>query len=144
LRGYNWRGRDCSPLDAAVYPGRRSGTPGSDYDCNGISGFNSQTGKSWKEELCDGVPHLGVIGECVRCVSDVVVMISLRAAMGDSAGAHFSIPPKYMNASMIDASTFDDLLYVVSDEIDWPHLGGYTGMGTRACTPCDIGARRIL
>jgi hypothetical protein len=70
---------------------------------------NSGTGKSYEEELCSGTPHLGVV------------------AVGDSAGAHFQIPPKYMNASLIDEHTYDNLLYNLADEMDLPHLGGYTG-----------------
>lgn len=32
-----------------------------------------------------------------------------------------------MNASEIGPHTFDDLLYVLSDELDHPRIGGYTG-----------------
>jgi hypothetical protein len=37
------------------------------------------------------------------------------AVIGDSAGAHFSIPEKYFNASMIQKGTFDDLLPRLAD-----------------------------
>ena len=30
--------------------------------------------------------------------------------IGDSAGAHFSIPEKYFNVTMIKKGTYDDLL----------------------------------
>jgi acyloxyacyl hydrolase len=49
------------------------------------------------------------------------------AVIGDSAGAHFSIPEKYFNASMIQKGTFDDLLPRLADELDLPHESGYTG-----------------
>ncbi len=66
LRGYNWRGADCRPFDSSVHPGRRVGVAGDDYDCNGISGFDPATSRPWKDVLCDGVPHLGVIGAAWR------------------------------------------------------------------------------
>jgi len=109
LRGYNFRGRDCDNFDANIHPGRASGVAGQDFDCNGISGFNPTTQKPYKDELCNGTPHFGVV------------------AIGDSAGAHFSIPPSYMNASEIGPDTYDNLLWVLADEIDHPHMGGYTG-----------------
>jgi len=43
------------------------------------------------------------------------------AVIGDSAGAHFSIPEKYFNASLIKKGTYDDLLIRVADELDLPH-----------------------
>ena len=43
------------------------------------------------------------------------------AVMGDSAGAHFSIPEKYFNASMIQKGTYKDILYKVANELDLPH-----------------------
>jgi len=46
---------------------------------------------------------------------------------GDSAGAHFSIPERYVNVSMWQYDTFDDLWWVLSDEMDWPHRSGTTG-----------------
>ncbi len=47
--------------------------------------------------------------------------------LGDSAGAHFSIPPPYFTASMINETTYSNLLDVISNEIDWPQRSGYTG-----------------
>jgi acyloxyacyl hydrolase len=47
--------------------------------------------------------------------------------LGDSAGAHFEIPPSYMNASEINKSTYSDLLFIVEDEFDWPQRSAYTG-----------------
>jgi hypothetical protein len=57
----------------------------------------------------------------IRLVCDTSASVDVKL------GAHFSIPPAYMNASMIDKHTFDDLLEVLMDEFDWPHRSGYTG-----------------
>jgi hypothetical protein len=46
--------------------------------------------------------------------------------IGDSAGAHFSIPEKYFNASFIHKGTYHDILKRVADELDIPHESGYT------------------
>lgn len=120
LRGSNWRGRDCSPLDKHVYPGRASNPNGAstaDYNCNGIGG-TAPSGKSYEEELCAGTQHLGVM------------------AIGDSAGAHFEIPPSYMNASEINKHTYHNLLYLLADEFDRPLRSGYTGfVNTSAAVP---------
>lgn len=40
-----------------------------------------------------------------------------HVAIGDSAGAHFGVPAAYVNASLIDATTFDDALSVLADEV---------------------------
>lgn len=78
FRGYHWRGRDCNDFNAEVYPGRRvfKGNPYADYNCNGIKGEDVETRKPWKSILCDGTGQIGV------------------GVIGDSAGAHFSIPEK--------------------------------------------------
>jgi acyloxyacyl hydrolase len=126
LRGYNFRGQDCDNFDASVHAGRRTGVAGQDYDCNGIDGFNPQTMQPYKDELCAGTPHIGVV------------------AIGDSAGAHFSIPPRYMNASEIGPDTYDDLLWVLADEIDHPHIGGYTGfINSTKAVPVDSLYKRM-
>jgi hypothetical protein len=67
------------------------------------------TGLENKEVLCDGTNQMGII------------------LFGDSAGAHFSIPERYVNVSMWQYDTFDDLWWVLSDEMDWPHRSGATG-----------------
>lgn len=46
--------------------------------------------------------------------------------VGDSAGAHFSIPEKYFNASMIVKGTYHDILNRIADELDLPMESGYT------------------
>ena len=47
--------------------------------------------------------------------------------LGDSAGAHFSIPERYLNVSMMHKGTYKDLLQRMADELDVPHESGYTG-----------------
>lgn len=42
LRGYDWRGKDCSPFNHNIYPGRKkyTGIKGTDFNCNGIHGVD--------------------------------------------------------------------------------------------------------
>jgi acyloxyacyl hydrolase len=49
------------------------------------------------------------------------------AVIGDSAGAHFSIPEKYFNVTMIQKGTYNDLLPRLADELDIPQDSAYTG-----------------
>jgi len=108
LRGSNWRGRDCNDFDAAVYPGRDKTTwvPQVDHNCNGIYEKNNV---DYEKIFCSNSGQLGTV------------------VVGDSAGAHFSIPPQWMNASEINSNTYKDLLDVLSNEIDWPHRSATTG-----------------
>ncbi len=106
FRGWSWRGRDCNDFDRNVRPGRDSKglDPTVDWNCNGIYGVNPETGKGYEEELCSGTPQYGI------------------AYVGDSAGAHFHIPPSFMNASQIQANTFQDLVQILANEFDWPSM----------------------
>jgi acyloxyacyl hydrolase len=120
LRGSDWRGKDCDDLSRHRYAGRKvGGGDGSDHDCNGIYGTNPASGRTWESELCDGVPHYGVM------------------SIGDSAGAHFEIPPSWMTASEITNGTYDDLLDRVANELDLPYLGGYTAFRNSSTVPTD-------
>lgn len=94
LRGTNWRGKDCNNFDANTYPGRYKAPyiPSVfvsfyhyimisvltnfqlDHNCNGIKGVDSK-GYSYEDLFCSESGQLGTI------------------VLGDSAGAHFSIPP---------------------------------------------------
>eukprot|EP01091_Cochliopodium_minus_P014608 TRINITY_DN4991_c0_g1_i1.p1 TRINITY_DN4991_c0_g1~~TRINITY_DN4991_c0_g1_i1.p1 ORF type:complete len:566 (-),score=151.84 TRINITY_DN4991_c0_g1_i1:74-1771(-) len=116
LRGANWRGRDCNDFLDDVYAGRKVPlhNPDVDHNCNGI--FGTINGSTWEERLCT-VQNLGVI------------------VLGDSAGAHFEIPPQYLNASEIQKGTYDGLLDVLSDEFDWPQRSAYTSYEV---TPSDL------
>ena len=82
MRGAHWRGKDCNGMSEKVYPGRKSSTfPDSiDQDCNGISGRDS-LGRSYEKQLCEGSDRRGII------------------SLGDSATAHFRIPPQYLTAA---------------------------------------------
>lgn len=102
FRGYNWRGADCDEFNAKIYPGRKTGNKYFDHDCNGIYGVSNVNKKPYESLYCDGTKRLGV------------------AIVGDSAGAHFSIPEKYFNASMITKGTYKDLLVRLADELDIP------------------------
>jgi acyloxyacyl hydrolase len=52
------------------------------------------------------------------------------AVVGDSAGAHFSIPERFFNVTMMEKGTFHDLLPKVADELDIPQESAYTGHTT--------------
>lgn len=109
FRGYNWKGPDCNEFSSEVYPGRKTGNKYFDHDCNGIYGVSNIDKKPYETLYCEGTTRLGV------------------AVIGDSAGAHFSIPEKYFNVSMIEKGTYKDILTRVADELDIPHESGYTG-----------------
>jgi len=112
LRGYNWRGRDCNDNNAKVYPGRKSDPfsgNGLDYNCNGISGHDPATRQPYKDVLCADSGQMGVV------------------VMGDSAGAHAEIPRAWIDATMWNSTTFKEILTVAANEVDLPHMSGYTG-----------------
>jgi len=96
FRGYHWRGSDCNEFDATVYPGRKVGNSSLDHDCNGIFGVDNKK-KSLEDKYCANTTRLGVV------------------VAGDSAGAHFSIPEKFFNVTMMHHGSFDDLLPRVAD-----------------------------
>jgi len=58
---------------------------------------------------CEGTDQRGFIG------------------LGDSATAHFRLPPQYFNASELNKNTFDHLLFLLENEADWPHRSWGTG-----------------
>lgn len=110
-RGSHWRGRDCNDWNSKIYPGRKSPpTAGStaDYSCNGISGTHPTSGAPWKDVLCAKSEPRGV------------------AVIGDSAGAHFSIPVSWITPSTISLSTYSNFFSVLSDEFDVPENSAYT------------------
>ena len=95
LRGSHWRGKDCDPHDPHVYPGRstRNGTA----SCNGINA-------SMQLALCARSERRGV------------------ALLGDSAGAHFSVP--FHHTANFSAA---DWARLAEDELDYPQCSWSTG-----------------
>eukprot|EP00937_MAST-01D_sp_MAST-1D-sp2_P005589 g5589.t1 len=111
LRGWHWRGRDCNDKDTSVYPGRAAAPadPTVDHDCNGIAGANASG--PYEDQLCAGTPRRGLV------------------VLGDSAGAHFHVPPRWLTARGWRAS---DLLAwptvgAAEDELDRPDCSWGTG-----------------
>ena len=100
LRGANWRGKDCDGLSNQVYPGRKdtSFPDAIDQDCNGIYG-RDHLARSYENLYCSDTDRRGII------------------SLGDSATAHFRIPPQYMTASDINSYVFlkvddDTILFI--------------------------------
>jgi acyloxyacyl hydrolase len=111
LRGTSWRGKDCDDFSKKVRPGARSvnGDIAVDENCNGIFGLDSTTGRAWEEEFCNDTQRLGI------------------AVLGDSVSAHFHIPEEWLDARQLTAATFEHLLLILDNELDWPQLSGTTG-----------------
>ncbi|XP_013376729.1 PREDICTED: acyloxyacyl hydrolase isoform X2 [Chinchilla lanigera] len=111
LRGYHWRGRDCNDSDKNVYPGRRPDNwdVHRDSNCNGIWGVDPEDGIPYEKKFCEGSQPRGII------------------LLGDSAGAHFHIPPEWLTASQMSLNSFSDLPTALTDELNWPQLSGATG-----------------
>lgn len=114
FRGASWRGKDCGDADDSVYPGRRisSHNASVDHNCNGISGGNAS------------VPDF----EAAWCSGDNAPMSVV--ILGDSAAAHFSIPPQYTNARQLAAGALANLtllLDLAANEADWPECSWATG-----------------
>ncbi|GAM20502.1 hypothetical protein SAMD00019534_036770 [Acytostelium subglobosum LB1] len=109
LRGYSWRGKDCDDIDRDVYPGTIGDTHNGliDWNCNGIKGVNDK-GVAWEEELCGTSGQLGII------------------LVGDSVGAHFSIPPQWLTAADINSTTYQGMVGILENELDWPHKSAIT------------------
>nr|XP_008111055.1 PREDICTED: acyloxyacyl hydrolase isoform X3 [Anolis carolinensis] len=111
LRGYYWRGRDCDDADAAVYPGRRPDQwdVKVDSNCNGIWGVDPKDGIPYEQKFCNGTESKGVI------------------ILGDSASAHFHIPPEWVTASQMSRKAFSNLPEALPNELDWPQFSEATG-----------------
>lgn len=113
LRGTDWRGTDCNDLEGDVYPGRRTTSHNYDIDhnCNGIHGSNGTV--SYEEMYCANSGQRGIV------------------ILGDSATAHFHIPPAWITAQ---GWTMDQLLPDAEDELDFPHCSwGTAHVSTEDC-----------
>ncbi|NXT27025.1 AOAH hydrolase, partial [Syrrhaptes paradoxus] len=111
LRGYHWRGRDCNDKNTTVYPGRRPDNwdVQSDSNCNGIWGVDPKDGIPYEEKFCKGADSQGVV------------------LLGDSAGAHFHIPPEWMTVTQMSGKSFANLPVAFTNELDWPQFSEITG-----------------
>lgn len=110
-RGTSWRGRDCDDINHLSHPGAkpRDWDIVFDSNCNGIHGKDPIFGKPYEELLCKDSGYLGVI------------------VLGDSVAAHFHIPPEWLTARLFSARAFDNVAFMVENEMDWPQLSLYTG-----------------
>ncbi len=119
LRGHDWRGRDCNDRDKNIYPGRRveSSDKVSDSNCNGIFGMDSASGRPFEDLYCAGTDQRGLI------------------IVGDSATAHFSVPPAWLTAASFTNTTMDGLLHLAENELDWPACSWSTGHWDPALCP---------
>jgi len=109
LRGSNWRGYDCDDQHNNVYPGRKAISSAAtvssiDHNCNGISGHN-KTGL-YEDLFCANSQPRGI------------------AILGDSATAHFHIPPQWLTAQ---GWNLNQLIPDALNEIDVPHCSWGTG-----------------
>uniref|UniRef100_A0A8C9CV83 Acyloxyacyl hydrolase n=1 Tax=Phocoena sinus TaxID=42100 RepID=A0A8C9CV83_PHOSS len=111
LRGSHWRGRDCNDSNKMAYPGRRPDNwdTHQDSNCNGIWGVDPKDGIPYEKKFCEGSQPRGII------------------LLGDSAGAHFHIPPDWITASQMSLKSFFNLPTALTNELDWPQLSGTTG-----------------
>ncbi|KAJ3435799.1 acyloxyacyl hydrolase [Anaeramoeba flamelloides] len=114
LRGSNWRGRDCNDVLPGVRPGAVPPNGDLDYDsnCNGIYG-KDDNGVSYEDKFCKDSKPMGVM------------------VFGDSVGAHFHIPPQYLDAKqVVDGIISKTALHLLEMEADWPHKSYGTGFDT--------------
>ncbi|XP_074055344.1 acyloxyacyl hydrolase isoform X2 [Macrotis lagotis] len=111
LRGFYWRGRDCNDRNRDIYPGRRpeNWDAHQDSNCNGIWGVDPKDGIPYEKKFCEGSEAKGLI------------------VLGDSAAAHFHIPPEWLITAHMSMKTFSNLPMVLSNEFNWPQLSGLTG-----------------
>jgi len=120
-RGLQFRGADCDDKNATVYPGRNAlqgdFDASADSNCNGIWGVDSRSGIAWEQALCGDVQSRGLL------------------AIGDSATAHFSLPPSFVTPSSINSSTYAHLIETLITEVDWPHCSWSTGWGNSSICP---------
>lgn len=110
FRGSSWRGKDCDDLNSDIYPGRRSVDDADiDTNCNGIEGIDQSTERTYEEMWCNGTQQYGTL------------------LLGDSAGAHFHIPPAWLNVTEINELVFEHLPFIIENELDWPQYSSTTG-----------------
>lgn len=67
----------------------------------------AQINQTYEDLFCNGTEPRGVV------------------ILGGSACSHFEIEPKWLNP--INESTYEDLLFAIENEMDWPHRSWSTG-----------------
>jgi acyloxyacyl hydrolase len=120
LRGSAWRGKDCDETNPEVYPTRSTRTsktsdPNIDHNCNGISTLDPGTRKGYEELLCGGTKTYQYVG------------------IGDSATAHFSLPPAWLSGREMTKTTYRGLIQIAMNEVDWPQCSLSTGHNSTQC-----------
>jgi acyloxyacyl hydrolase len=121
-RGLQWRGKDCDDISKDIYPGKNVFN-GSDPDafldsnCNGIAGVDSASGKTYEELYCENYPSRGIL------------------AIGDSATAHFSLPPSMITPAGFSNTTYKGLLAELISESDWPQCSWSTAWANNTECP---------
>jgi hypothetical protein len=117
-RGSHWRGADCNDADANIYPGRRATVSGDvleDTNCNGIHGVEPQSHEPYEKLWCAGaLEPRGVI------------------VLGDSASAHFHIPPDWLEAANFSVAQLLQQAPLAADELDYPMCSWSTGHSENA------------
>ena len=110
LRGFYWRGKDCDDTNQDIYPGRHTvGDSKVDTNCNGILGVDPDSNHTYETEWCLGTQQMGTI------------------VLGDSASAHFHIPPSWLTSTEASPEAYKDLILVLENEFDWPMMSSSTG-----------------
>lgn len=110
VRGYFWRGKECNDHNKDIYPGRHTvDDANADTNCNGIFGVEPNSGQTYESLWCSGSQQMGTI------------------VLGDSASAHFHIPPSWVTSREMSKEAFKDLLLVLENEFDWPMMSIVTG-----------------
>uniref|UniRef100_A0A8C3TKW0 Acyloxyacyl hydrolase n=1 Tax=Chelydra serpentina TaxID=8475 RepID=A0A8C3TKW0_CHESE len=93
-----------------------------------ISDITTLRGYHWRGKDCNegkaiGVdPKDGIPYEKKFCKESKGIIL-----LGDSAGAHFHIPPEWMTVAQMSLKSFSDLPVALTNELDWPHFSGTTG-----------------
>ena len=110
FRGTSWRGKDCDDFHPDIHPGRRSTDDAFvDTNCNGIQGIDANSGRTFESLWCEDSQQMGTV------------------MLGDSAAAHFHIPPSWLTSRNMSIEAFQDLPFILENELDWPMLSSSTG-----------------
>ena len=110
FRGTSWRGKDCNDVDSNIYPGHYTTDDAVlDTNCNGIYGVDPDSGETYESLWCNGTGQMGAV------------------ILGDSAGAHFHIPPSWLMSKNLSVDAFKNLFFILENEFDWPMMSMTTG-----------------